>query len=334
MSIEGFPILSTVILLPLAGVPVLLIMRSDTSVRVTALLTTVLTFLVSLPLYFGFDPQGGMQFVERLPWIERYGISYYLGLDGISLLLVMLTTFLSPLCVLACWRDITTRVRDFMICWLLLEVGLLGVFLSLDLFLFYVFWEFSLIPMYLIIGVWGSPARRIYSAVKFFIYTMVGSLLMLVAIIFLYFAHAKATGEHTFDLFRLYGTPLSFQAQCLMFLAFALAFAIKVPMFPFHTWLPDAHTEAPTVGSVMLAAVHPASWTSHLSSLDSPPSIAPPPLCAQGRHPSHSRSLCTIPNRTGAHHPAGSVSASLYPRARVPRVYTQISHPVSPSGAV
>lgn len=255
MSIEGFPILSALILLPLAGVLPLLAVRDDDSARAVTFAVTFLTFLLSLPLYFGFDPHGGMQFVERLPWIERYGISYYLGVDGLSLLLVMLTTFLSPLCVLACWRDITFRVRDFMICWLLLETGLLGVFLSLDLFLFYVFWEFSLIPMYLIIGVWGSPARRVYSAVKFFIYTMVGSLLMLVAIMYLYFAHARATGEYTFDLFRLYGTPLSFRAQCLMFLAFALAFAIKVPMFPFHTWLPDAHTEAPTVGSVMLAAV-------------------------------------------------------------------------------
>ena len=178
-----------------------------------------------------------------------------MGIDGFSLLLIMLTTFLTPLCVLATWDDIQHRVKEFMVCLLALMSGMIGVFVSLDLFLFYVFWEVMLIPMYLLIGVWGNPARRVYAAIKFFLFTMFGSLLMLVAILVLYFHYGKTTGTYTFDLLKLYGVSIPFNMQFWMFLAFGLAFAIKVPMFPFHTWLPDAHTEAPTVGSVILAAV-------------------------------------------------------------------------------
>jgi NADH-quinone oxidoreductase subunit M len=196
-----------------------------------------------------------MQFVERYNWLPQYGISYYVGIDGFSLLLIMLTTFLTPLCVMATWTDIQVKVKEFMICILALMSGMVGVFVSLDLFLFYVFWEVMLIPMYLLIGVWGNPARRVYAAIKFFLFTMFGSLLMLVAILVLYFHYGKTTGTYTFDLLKLYGLSIPFNMQFWMFLAFGLAFAIKVPMFPFHTWLPDAHTEAPTVGSVILAAV-------------------------------------------------------------------------------
>ena len=196
-----------------------------------------------------------MQFVERREWMPTYGISYYVGIDGFSLLLIMLTTFLTPLCVLATWDDIQVRVKEFMVCLLALMSGMIGVFVSLDLFLFYVFWEVMLIPMYLLIGVWGNPARRVYAAIKFFLFTMFGSLLMLVAILVLYFHYGKTTGTYTFDLLKLYSVSIPFNMQFWMFLAFGLAFAIKVPMFPFHTWLPDAHTEAPTVGSVILAAV-------------------------------------------------------------------------------
>ena len=213
-------------------------------------------FLVSLPLWFDFNSQtAAMQFVERREWLPTYGISYYVGIDGFSLLLIMLTTFLTPLCVLATWDDIQVRVKEFMVCLLALMSGMIGVFVSLDLFLFYVFWEVMLIPMYLLIGVWGNPARRVYAAIKFFLFTMFGSLLMLVAILVLYFHYGKTTGTYTFDLLKLYSVSIPFNMQFWMFLAFGLAFAIKVPMFPFHTWLPDAHTEAPTVGSVILAAV-------------------------------------------------------------------------------
>ena len=258
MTVLGIPILTLIIFLPLAGVVVLLFLPKEKAVvlRTAALIFSLLNFIFSLPLFFKFQSDKvGMQFVENVPWIKAYGISYFIGLDGISLLLVLLTTFLTPLCILACWKDIKVRVKEFMVCLLAMETGLIGVFLALDLFLFYIFWEVCLIPMYLIIGVWGNPARRIYAAIKFVLFTMVGSLLMLIAILFLYFYHGKEAGEFTFNILKLYNTNVPVHYQIWMFLAFALAFAIKVPMFPFHTWLPDAHTEAPTVGSVMLAAV-------------------------------------------------------------------------------
>lgn len=255
---QSIPLLSVLTFLPLVGVAILLFVKGDKReiIRAITLTVTILEFLVSLPLFFLF--QGGvprMQFVESVPWIPEYGISYLMGVDGISLFLVLLTTFLTLVSVIACWRDVRDKVKAFMICLLFLETGMIGVFVSLDLFLFYIFWEVMLIPMYLLIGIWGNPARRIYAALKFFIYTMAGSVLMLVAILVLYFDYKAATGAGTFNLLQLYALHLPYNTQVWLFLAFGLAFAIKVPMFPFHTWLPDAHTEAPTVGSVLLAAI-------------------------------------------------------------------------------
>ncbi len=250
------PILSLITFLPIIGV--FFILSIDTKrkelVRVTALLISIVVFFISLPLYFGFDAHTyDMQFVEKLQWIPSFGIQYHVGIDGISLFLILLTTFITPLSILASWH-ITKHVKEYMIAMLVLETGMIGVFISLDLFLFYVFWELMLIPMYLLIGVWGGP-RRIYAAVKFFVYTMAGSVFMLLAIIGLYFLNYRATGEYTFNLLEYYRLELSFAVQFWLFLAFAFAFAIKVPMFPFHTWLPDAHVEAPTAGSVILAGV-------------------------------------------------------------------------------
>jgi NADH-quinone oxidoreductase subunit M len=230
--------------------------RRENVLRGGALGVALATFVLSLPLYFRFDGKSAeYQFVERAPWVPSLGVGYHLGLDGISLLLVLLTTFVTPIALGSAWRAIDDRVKEFVVTMLVLETGMVGVFVSLDLFLFYVFWEAMLIPMYLIIGVWGGH-DRIYAAIKFVLYTMTGSLLMLVAILVLYFQHGAATGSYTFDVPTLarWVVPPGL-AQNLMFLAFALAFAIKVPLFPFHTWLPDAHVEAPTAGSVVLAAV-------------------------------------------------------------------------------
>jgi NADH-quinone oxidoreductase subunit M len=258
MNQTTFPILTLITFFPLLGAVVLLFLNRENkeAIRRVTLVVALLDFIFSLPLFFQFRlDTAAMQFVEKVPWIAEYGITYHLGIDGISLFLVLLTTFLTFVSVMACWKDIQDKVREFMICLLFLETGMIGVFVSLDLFLFYVFWEVMLIPMYLLIGVWGNPKRRIYAAVKFFIYTMVGSVLMLVAILVLYFHNGAATGKYTFDLLQLYSLQVPKDIQIWLFLAFGLAFAIKVPMFPFHTWLPDAHTEAPTVGSVLLAAV-------------------------------------------------------------------------------
>jgi NADH-quinone oxidoreductase subunit M len=220
-----------------------------------AFITSVVAFIASVPLYFYFDPGTyNMQFVENIQWIKEFGVSYYMGIDGISLLLVLLTTFLSALSILSTWTAVTQKVKEYMVSLLFLEIGMIGVFCSLDFFLFYVFWEVMLIPMYFIIGIWGGP-RRIYAAVKFFIYTMSGSVLMLIAILTLYFLNYKETGEYTFNILKYYELNIPANFQIWLFLAFFLAFAIKVPMFPFHTWLPDAHVEAPTAGSVILAGV-------------------------------------------------------------------------------
>ena len=250
------PLLTLVTFLPAAGALLLVLLpRRESLVRWVAFLCATATFLVSLPLYFRFNPASpDYQFVERAPWMPAYGISYHLGIDGISLLLVLLTTFLSALALLSSWRAVESRVKEFSITMLLLETGMLGVFVSLDLFLFYVFWEAMLIPMYLVIGVWGGE-NRIYAAIKFVLYTMLGSVLMLVAILALYFHHGMATGTYTFDFPVLARYVIPGALQTWLFLAFALAFAIKVPLFPFHTWLPDAHVEAPTAGSVLLAGV-------------------------------------------------------------------------------
>ena len=230
--------------------------RFGTAIRLVGIAATVAVFLVSLVLWFGFEEASAdYQFESQAPWMPTLGVSYHVGVDGISVLLVLLTTFLTPLALASAWHSVETRVKEFVITMLLLETGMIGVFVSLDLFLFYVFWEAMLIPMYLIIGVWGGP-QRIYAAMKFILYTLAGSLLMLIAILALYFQYGAATGTYTFDLpvlSRFVVAPGP--AQTLMFLAFALAFAIKVPLFPVHTWLPDAHVEAPTAGSVILAGV-------------------------------------------------------------------------------
>ena len=258
MTILGIPILSLLIFFPILGAVVLLFMNKENAraIRWVALVFAFVEFIFSLPLFFAFNSKtAAMQFVEDFWWVQSYGISYKLGVDGISLLLVLLTTFLTILCILCSWTAITFRVKEFMISFLFLETGMIGALVSLDLILFYVFWEVMLIPMYLLIGVWGDPKRRIYAAVKFFLFTMAGSVLMLVAILALYFLNQKATGVSTFDVLELYKLGLPVGIQYWLFAAFALAFAIKVPMFPFHTWLPDAHTEAPTAGSVILAGV-------------------------------------------------------------------------------
>ncbi len=249
-------LLSWLVLLPLAGGLILLLMPKDRwrLIRAWTLVTMTITFVLSVLVLLRMEPGAGFSESVRIPWIPSLGIDYFLGVDGISVYLVLLTTLLSPLVVLSAWRAVTERVRGFHFLMLLLETAMLGTFLSLDLFLFYVFWELMLIPMYLLIGVWGGP-RRVYAAVKFILYTIVGSLLMLVAILALYFDHHARTGVYTFNLLSLYETVLSPGRQALLFAAFALAFAIKVPIFPLHTWLPDAHVEAPTAGSVILAGV-------------------------------------------------------------------------------
>ncbi|OGP90591.1 MAG: NADH dehydrogenase [Deltaproteobacteria bacterium RBG_16_48_10] len=258
MSIFGIPTLSLLIFFPLLGAIVLLFIDKEKfeALRVITLVFSLVEFFFSLPLFFAFNAKTAeMQFVEDWWWVQSYGISYKLGIDGISLLLVLLTTFLTVLCILCSWRAITFRVKEYMISFLFLETGMVGALVALDLVLFYVFWEVMLIPMYLLIGVWGDPKRRIYAAIKFFLFTMAGSVLMLVAILVLYFINVKATGQPTFDVLELNKLKIPVVTQYWLFGAFALAFAIKVPMFPFHTWLPDAHTEAPTAGSVILAGV-------------------------------------------------------------------------------
>ncbi len=252
--------LSLIVFLPLAGAAVIAIFaRSHPEVaKGIALLTTLLTFAFSLFLYFGFQDTASMQFEERVPWIPSLGISYHLAIDGISLFLVLLTTFFGPICILAAWNSIQKNVPGFMIAFLFLQTGMLGVFCSLDMVLFYVFWEAMLIPMYFLIGIWGGE-KRIYAAIKFVLYTMAGGALMLVAILALYVINGKITGNYTFNLLTIQQNMsqlgLSVRVEMFLFLAFFLSFAIKVPLFPFHTWLPDAHVEAPTVGSVILAGV-------------------------------------------------------------------------------
>ncbi|MFZ5572942.1 MAG: NADH-quinone oxidoreductase subunit M [Thermodesulfobacteriota bacterium] len=257
MISPNFPILSVITYLPLLGILVICLINSKHHdlIRWVAFITAVVAFVVSLPLYFLFDStKWQMQFVEKVPWVAQFGIQYHMGIDGISLLLILLTTFLSALAILSTWTAVTKGVKGYMVSLLLLETGMIGVFCALDFILFYIFWEVMLIPMYFIIGIWGGP-RRIYAAVKFFIYTMSGSVLMLVAILFLYFMNYKATGAYSFDILSYYNLGITPGIQIWLFLAFFLAFAIKVPMFPFHTWLPDAHVEAPTAGSVILAGV-------------------------------------------------------------------------------
>jgi NADH-quinone oxidoreductase subunit M len=250
-------ILPVTLALPLVGAVCLCFVPAEEKsvLRGVGLAFSLVTFLVSLAIITGFDGrQAGFQLVYDKEWIASLGVHLKLGVDGISIWLVLLTTFLTPIVMLSAHKAIEKKVKEFVICFLVLETGMIGTFLALDLFLFYVMWEVMLIPMYLIIGVWGGD-RRIYASIKFVIFTMVGSLLMLVAIFYVYVAHAQAGGGYTFDLEKLYNLQLAHGAQNWCFLAFGLAFAIKVPLFPLHTWLPDAHVEAPTAGSVILAGV-------------------------------------------------------------------------------
>jgi len=250
------PILSIIIFLPVAGALLLLLVdrENEGMIKGITLAVTIADFLASLPLYFLFKNTHVMQFVEKVPWIKTLGANYHVGIDGISLFMVLLTTFTMVICVASIWTAITKHVKEFCISLLLLATGMLGTFCALDFILFYVFWELMLIPMYFIIGVWGGP-RRVYAAVKFFLFTMFGSVLMLVAIIWLYYHHFAVKGSYSLDIISYHGLAIDPGLQFLPFLAFFLAFAIKVPMFPFHTWLPDAHVEAPTAGSVILAGI-------------------------------------------------------------------------------
>ncbi|WP_046117888.1 NADH-quinone oxidoreductase subunit M [Sinorhizobium sp. PC2] len=244
------PLLSLIVLLPAAGAVVLMFLRSEDAVRWTALGITGLDLALSIVMLVGFDTTTHeMQFTERRPWVPALGITYALGVDGISALFVFLTALLGSTSVLASWTAIESKVKEFMISLLVMQALMLGVFCALDLFLFYVFWEAMLIPMYLIIGVWGGDGR-VYAAFKFFLYTLAGSLLFLIGVIVLYFQ-----GGETFDILALTTQDLPFPVQSWLFFAFLIAFAVKVPMVPVHTWLPDAHVQAPTAGSIILAGV-------------------------------------------------------------------------------
>jgi NADH-quinone oxidoreductase subunit M len=252
-------VLNVVLFLPLIGVAVVLLARrSNEAARWTGLGFSLLTFLLSLELFFSYDTANpAMQFVEKVSWIPALNVSYHVGLDGMSMLLVVLTTFLTPIVLISSWNSIAKQVPAYIALMLLLETAMIGVFSSLDTFLFYVFWELILIPMYFIIGIWGGK-ERIYATVKFFIYTMVGSLLMLIAIIWLgYYASTLPGGVFTTDITQLFdiAPTIPLDVQGWLFAAFALSFLIKVPAFPLHTWLPDAHVQAPTGGSVILAGV-------------------------------------------------------------------------------
>ena len=250
-------LLSIILLTPLAGLAILLFIpgKNKDFIRVWANLAAFAGFLVSLPLLKSFDAgKPGFQLEEKADWIPALGAHYHVGIDGISLLLVMLTTLMGLIAMVCSWSAIQDRVKEYYAMFLLLQTGMIGVFLSLDFFLFYVFWELVLVPMYFIIGVWGGP-RKLYAAIKFFLYTLAGSVLMLLGILTLYFQHIHQFGTPTFEIQELMRLNLPFGLQEWVFWAFFVGFAIKVPMFPFHTWLPDAHTEAPTAGSVILAGV-------------------------------------------------------------------------------
>jgi NADH-quinone oxidoreductase subunit M len=260
-------ILSIILFVPLLGAILLLFVPSENknAIRWIANIFSLAGFLISLPLVPMFWAQRfepGFKFVEGAPnnWIPTIGAGYFLGIDGISFLLIMLTTLLGWISILSSWTAIENRVKEYYVWFLVLQTGMLGVFMALDFFLFFVFWEAMLVPMYLLIGIWGGP-RKLYAAIKFFLYTLAGSVLMLLGILFLYYHHHTSTGIYTFSIPALYQTAphiytdYGARAATLLFFSFFFAFAIKVPMFPFHTWLPDAHVEAPTAGSVILAGV-------------------------------------------------------------------------------
>ena len=254
MNVAGFPLLSLVTWLPIAGVLFLMSVRGDeatvaSNARWGALWTSLVVFALSLVLWVKFDQaNGGFQFVEEAAWLPQWGISYKMGVDGISVLFVLLSTALTPICILASWEAITSRVREYMIAFLILETMMVGMFAALDAIVFYMFFEGVLIPMYLIIGVWGGP-RRVYAAIKFFLYTLAGSVLMLLALLAIWYQAG------TTDLVTLLHANIPVSMQGWLFIAFFASFAVKVPMWPVHTWLPDAHVEAPTAGSVILAGV-------------------------------------------------------------------------------
>ncbi len=254
MNAAGFPVLSLITWLPLVGCAVIMMVRGDeatvaNSARWIALWTSLIVFAVSLVLWFDWNPSDpGFQFIESLPWLPDYGVSYKMGVDGISVLFVLLSTLLTPICILASWESITRSVREYMIAFLVLETMMVGMFCALDFVVFYIFFEGVLIPMFLIIGVWGGP-RRVYSAFKFFLFTLTGSVLMLLALL------AMWRYAHTTSIPVLMHTHFPAKMQFWLFLAFFASFAVKVPMWPVHTWLPDAHVEAPTAGSVILAGV-------------------------------------------------------------------------------
>jgi NADH-quinone oxidoreductase subunit M len=253
-------LLTLVIALPFIGALVVLLVpngdeRGARTIRQLGLLISLVVFALTLLIWARFDAGSAeFQLVESVPWIPAFGINYHVGVDGISLLLVVLTGFLTPISLLSSWESVEKKTKEFTFFVLALEAAMIGVFLSLDLFLFYVFWDAMLIPMYFLIGIWGYD-RRIYAAIKFMLYTMAGSVLMLVAILGLAWLHSEATGSYSFDYAELLTLKIAPATQYWFFLAFAVAFAIKVPLFPFHTWLPDAHVEAPTAGSVILAGV-------------------------------------------------------------------------------
>src|SRR3954452_19464332 len=252
--------LSILLFLPLVGALILLFVprQNDDAVRWIANIVAFVGFVISIPLWFWFNPQSGdFQLVERAPWIPSIGAEYFLGVDGLSTLLILLTTLMGFIAVLSSWTAITERVKEYYIFLLVLQTGMLGAFMALDFLLFFLFWEVMLVPMYFLIGIWGS-ANRLYSAIKFFLYTLVGSVIMLLGILALYFAYHNDPanlGAYTFDITRYRHYAFAPGLQWWVFLAFFCGFAVKVPMFPLHIWLPDAHTDAPTAGSVILAAV-------------------------------------------------------------------------------
>jgi NADH-quinone oxidoreductase subunit M len=250
-------LLSVILFTPLAGALTLLFVsrERENAIRWIANLFGAAGFAVSVPLWFRYRPQGEpWQFVERGEWIPSIGASYFLGVDGISVLLVLLTTLVGAIAILSSWTAVTERVKEYYIFLLVLQTGMIGAFVSLDFLLFFLFWEVMLVPMYFLIGIWGG-GRRLYSAIKFFLYTLAGSVVMLLGILALYFFNHSATGVYTFDVTAFQQLAVPPDVQKWVFLAFFLGFAVKVPMFPFHTWLPDAHTDAPTAASVVLAAV-------------------------------------------------------------------------------
>jgi NADH-quinone oxidoreductase subunit M len=254
-------ILNVVCYLPLAGMIVIMLVKreNENAIRWIANITAFIGFIVSIPLITAFNnprfiSANGFRFVYEHSWIPQIGAHYKIGIDGISMLLILLTTLLGFIAILSSWTAIKDRVKEYYAFMLLLQVGMLGVFMSLDFLVFYVFWEVMLVPMYFLIGVWGGP-RKLYAAIKFFLYTLVGSVLMLVGILAIYFYQHNATGIYSFDILAFQKLGFPTELQLWVFIAFFIGFAIKVPMFPFHTWLPDAHVEAPTAGSVILAGV-------------------------------------------------------------------------------